>query len=584
MTRPASKLSPEEVFNAAADLVLADQPVDAFLQAHPEHAAELTSLLETAGFVLRGRGVPPRAPAVAAASRQRFMAAARSLAAARQAPGPLERLGAWWAALLAGFSGGRRPAYALATLLVIVLLLGVSTTGIVTAAGAALPGDRLYSVKLVTEQVQLMLARDAAARSALEQMIGDRRVHEAQAIMTLRRPVAQLHIFGLIEAFSATEWQIAGLKIVITADTVIVGQPAVGALAFAELTAPGDGSLIALVLRISPADGPAGAARPAATETPTPLPTPTDPPTPTDTPTPTISVEPAVVASAMPEPSATPAPTTTPTRTATPTRTRTPTPTIGPSPTLQRVLQPGRKFGTLVSKNGNRWVIREADAAWEVLIDGASRLENDPQVGDWVEAELAVRYDTYVVVRLIAAGKPEATAEPMDFLGLIQKLEGEWWTVNGILFKVTGDTDVEGQPDIDRHAEVHAGRRANGEIWAYRVVVRDAPYNDLPGMIELVSQNYMVLHGATVETIYFDHRTRFSGDPPMVNRWADVRALRLPDGRLLARTVMVYPPTPVPTITATRTPRPTRAFSPTPTATLPPPTATRTPTATVSGR
>ncbi|MEJ5200000.1 MAG: DUF5667 domain-containing protein, partial [Anaerolineae bacterium] len=195
MKWPTGQRTIEEAFNECLELQRAGRPVEGYLQAHPELAAELTPLLETAGLVRSRRGVPPRAPEVAALSRQRFMAAAQSLAATRRpAPGFFETVAAWWAGFMAGLAGPRRPAYVLATLLIVLLLFGFSATQIITASAEALPGDPLYQIKLVAEQVQLTLARDPATRAEIEQMISARRVQEAQAITALRRPVALLRI------------------------------------------------------------------------------------------------------------------------------------------------------------------------------------------------------------------------------------------------------------------------------------------------------------------------------------------------------------------------------------------------------
>ncbi|MGC8780524.1 MAG: DUF5666 domain-containing protein, partial [Anaerolineae bacterium] len=415
-----------------------------------------------------------------------------------------------------------------------------------------------------------------ATRAEIEQMISARRIQEAQAITVLRRPVALLRISGPIEAISDAEWQVAGLSIVVTEQTKIVGAAGVGASAFVELTAPGDGRLVAVAIYIRP--GASRSAWPAPTEAPTATPT-SEPPTPTPADTPT-AIEPTATAAAERGPAINDTPTATaaPTRTATPTRTPSATPTPGPTPTPPRPeAQTGQFLGTLVGRQDATWIIQDADVVRRVAVTAETVLVGDPQLGDTVEARWVLKEGVYLAIRIAVWRKAGPTPEPIDFLGLIQKMDGEWWTVNNIVFKVTAETEVEGEPAIDRQAEVHGERRPNGEIWARRVVVHAVPEYDLSGAIELVSRNTIVLYGATRETIYLDERTQYLGDPPMVGRWADVRALRRSDGRLIARIVMVYPPTPVPSITPTRTPRPTR--TPTPTHT-PSPISTSTPTAT----
>jgi hypothetical protein len=256
----------------------------------------------------------------------------------------------------------------------------------------------------------------------------------------------------------------------------------------------------------------------------------------------------------------------------------------------------------LVGKEGNILIVRDADTDQRVVVDTNTVLVGDPQIGDQILVMWTSKGDVYLATLITVTHKAGATPEPMDFTGAIERIEGEWWTVSSdtfrITFRVTGNTEIDGEPGLDRQAEVDAERRADGEIWARKVVVRSLPGHDLQGMIEVVSTNYIVLRGSVVQTIYFNDRTQFAGDPPMVDRWTETRVMVLPDGRLLARTLMVHAPTPAPTATETPTPRPTRAptatptatapASPTPTATQPRPTATATashtsrPTATAS--
>ena len=84
----------------------------------------------------------------------------------------------------------------------------------------------------------------------------------------------------MLEAMSDAEWQVAGLKIGITPQTRINGEPEVGAQVSGTVQAPGDGTLIALELNVQSTRR-QGAA-PVATDTPTPTAT-SQPPTLTPT-------------------------------------------------------------------------------------------------------------------------------------------------------------------------------------------------------------------------------------------------------------------------------------------------------------
>ncbi len=567
----------EQAFNECVELLLAGRPLDAYLRAHPEYTSDLVSLLDPVDAVRMRRAVPARSPQVAAMSRQRFLDAVRDLTAERASPGIVELLVGWWSAFIRSFSGPGKVRYATVAALLLVALLGFSATRVVTVSATALPGEPLYPVKLVSEQVQLLLARDGAARRITEEAITARRVQEARAIIQLRRAVASFGIAGTLEAFTETEWQVSGLPIQINSQTRIYGAPEIGARVRGNVQAPGDGTLVGLSLTVLPGPGAADAL--------------VEPPTPTETP-PASNAEPSTLRAtpSPPEPlgtatrallavatetfvpTETPPPSPTATRTRTPTFVPIPTPTAGPSPTPLRTVQPARKYGNLISKQGNLWEIRDVDTTLKFLVDGNTIIENDPQIGNYLEAVLMLKDGVYLASKVSAIGKPEATPEPMDWLGLIENINGEWWTVNHITFRVWSETEVEGDPGIDRQAEVHAARHANGEIWARKVIVRDTSPVEFTEFIQIVGRNWLQVGRYHV---LIDNQTVLLGEPPVVGRLADVQGVDLKDGRVIARVISVQPSTPTPAPSLSPTRRPTRTPTPSPS---PMPPATNTPT------
>ena len=79
-----------------------------------------------------------------------------------------------------------RPAYALAGLALALALIG-SGLGVASAAAAALPGDRLYGVKLGLEEASLALSPTAAGDTALLMDFAKARLEEAEALIELGR-------------------------------------------------------------------------------------------------------------------------------------------------------------------------------------------------------------------------------------------------------------------------------------------------------------------------------------------------------------------------------------------------------------
>ncbi len=145
----------------------------------------LAPLLATAGQVVSGRVTAAPPPRGLRPGRARFLAAAAELRTARAAaaPGLAARLFGWL-----GLSGGAEPARRMAmAMLGVVLLLTVSTGAVGVASADALPGDRLYGVKRLGEQVRLVLAVTPDARAAVEVDLSRARAAELSGLATAGR-------------------------------------------------------------------------------------------------------------------------------------------------------------------------------------------------------------------------------------------------------------------------------------------------------------------------------------------------------------------------------------------------------------
>lgn len=122
--------------------------------------------------------VPARDHDAAARGRVNFLAEARTLTLPVQ-HSESSRNG-WFGALLAAF-GGKRRSHTLAVFasiaLVLAILLG-GTSGTVYAAQGSMPGQVLYSVKLLSEDLRLVLTSSPQAELELTLDLVDRRLAE----------------------------------------------------------------------------------------------------------------------------------------------------------------------------------------------------------------------------------------------------------------------------------------------------------------------------------------------------------------------------------------------------------------------
>jgi Domain of unknown function (DUF5666)/Domain of unknown function (DUF5667) len=586
-----------QILNQCCELIAAGESISACLARFPEHAADLAPLLATAAGVRDLRAVPLRADAVVLQRRAQFMASAyeTSRAIKNRPIGLLAALGLWWHRTLSGLDELLRPRgiprsmpVGLMGALVAIILLGTLATGAVTASATAIPGDPLYPVKTLAGRARVLLARDPQARLALEQQIASEHLQEARSVVRLLRRVDRMPFAGVIEEIWPDSWTVSGLRILIRPETVIQGIPQVGANVSGTVRAPGDGTLIAVLLTVEPLPAAAMAPDPIPTPTSTPTSTPIPPTrvptrTPTDTivPTPT-KVDPTLTPTEPPD-TATPIATRAATRTRTPVLSRTPTATREPTatwtpwPTAPRV-DPKRRIIDWVRRiEGSRWTIGDIT----VDTDANTEFIGNPGVGSLVEAELLIRPDgSYLALLIKELGRPTTTPEPYEFTGVVKTIAVDQWTVGDTQVGIDKDTTIDVGIQVGDFVKVDAERRSGGEIWAKFIRKLTQTYQ-FSGRIESIIDDTWIVEGHSFKVT---RNTQITGSPA-IGDYVDVEVVELPDGSLEAIMVYVVPPTPTdtPTPTNTATPSPTPTDTPTPTntaTTTPTPTDTPTPTPT----
>ncbi len=195
-----------DAFDDCLTRLSAGESLDVCLKSYSDMAGELQLMLESAQQAMAASHVPHQAQM---RDRARFLTAAGKLRAPR--PSLLSIL--------------LRRSLSTA---VAVLLAGIlATTGLYYASASTLPGDGLYPVKRMSENIQINLARDPAARFALEQEFDKRRGAELQVVLEKEETVAVT--FGaLLVSNSGDHWQVGDFTVMVDAQTVIVGEPQPG--------------------------------------------------------------------------------------------------------------------------------------------------------------------------------------------------------------------------------------------------------------------------------------------------------------------------------------------------------------------
>jgi len=237
----------------------------------PELMAELAPLLEVVDMLRASASPAPEpSPIARAAARNRFLIAVHHRRLRASLPARvLHRLQDLWASRYHWLYGGIWPAARRwAPAMIGVLLAIVLSSRAYYASADSLPGDALYPVKRVAEQVQLLTTLNADAKARLRAQFNDRRLSETQQLLEGSR-VEEVQFQGVIEEVFPDRLRINGL-IVRLEGSRVGGAPAVGAIALVTaITQPSQELLAITVSVLEEAPAAATATPPKSAPTPT---------------------------------------------------------------------------------------------------------------------------------------------------------------------------------------------------------------------------------------------------------------------------------------------------------------------------
>lgn len=95
------------------------------------------------------------------------------------------------------------------------------------AANDAIPGDLLYGIKRVSENVRLSVTFDQEGRKTLEDTFNQTRLAEIEQLIEQNR-AAVVQFRGTLETKGETLWIIEGITVLLSTDTTVQGAPQEG--------------------------------------------------------------------------------------------------------------------------------------------------------------------------------------------------------------------------------------------------------------------------------------------------------------------------------------------------------------------
>ncbi len=290
-------------FNAALDECLrqlrAGVELQTCLARYPQYARQLRPLLELAAD-LYAVAPPSPSPVARAAGRHRMLDAFEKRAAQPVSKSALSRYAEQIIAFLKGKESKDMKLAWKFTTVAIVAVLALTSVATVAASTGTLPGDALYPVKLTVQKARVALTFDATAREQLAEQFDTQQRQEIQTVLQTGQQ-AGVEFQGVLQQIATDAWIVGGLPVTLQPETIVEGQPRLGAQVSVSGRLPGDGSLVATRLTVgetapgafdSPLPTPSVTVSPTGTSEPTQTPALTGTPELTETPEPTETLEP----------------------------------------------------------------------------------------------------------------------------------------------------------------------------------------------------------------------------------------------------------------------------------------------------
>lgn len=211
--------------------------LESVLFRYPELADELRPILETAAGA-RSMSVPAPSADVVRRNRGRVLQHAAQMREANVKPSRRNWL---------------VPLRRIAVTLAVVAVLFMSGTGLVGASSNTLPGDNLYPVKRTWEGLRLFFTFNQQEREALEIEHENERLYELDELFTEGRS-AEVDFKGRVTSQTGNDWVVAGVHVLISSQTDIREQVAVGSAVRVRGLTQEDGTVLAERVRLLSAD------------------------------------------------------------------------------------------------------------------------------------------------------------------------------------------------------------------------------------------------------------------------------------------------------------------------------------------
>jgi hypothetical protein len=140
-------------------------------------------------------------------------------------------------------------------------------------------------------------------------------------------------------------------------------------------------------------------------------------------------------------------------------------------------------FGSVVDIASDAWLVGDQTVA----ITSATEIKGTISIGDSVKVHALVQPDLSLTAReiepateddLLSGGDDSGDTEDVELKGIVEKIEGDEWTVASVTFIVPAGTEIDSPVQVGDTVEIHAIWSAEGVLTAIRVHLEDGPGDD----------------------------------------------------------------------------------------------------------
>ncbi|NLS78808.1 MAG: hypothetical protein GXY76_16260 [Chloroflexi bacterium] len=204
--------------------------------------------------------------------------------------------------------------------------------------------------------------------------------------------------------------------------------------------------------------------------------------------------------------------------------------------------------GNIEAIEGAGSALRLTVSGAKVVTDGETQIVGEIALGRIADVRGERRADGSVLARRIVTSAPGEAAQQVEFEGVIEAMQGDWWTVSGTRVWIAG-AEIPRQGHVGLTAEVSGAQQADGSVRATYILVEEINPSEeqrFSGRVVSMARESWTLRldSGVQQVVYLDASSFIdeSRAPAAAGNLASVLAIQRQDHTLLALRIRLERP------------------------------------------